>query len=417
MKHFKLLAALIIMLSVVSCSGDDDKSLSTDKQIIAFTINSIEGIIDETGKTITLTLSEGTDVTQLKPVITLPEGARVLPSSEVLIDFSNPVQYTVTAQDGTTQIYTVTVSVRHVYVVGYEYLDDNTTVAKYWKDGIVTDLSDGSQDAEANSVFISGNDVYIAGADGNSAVCWKNGAILYRLDGMFGNANSVFVSGNDIYVAGTLYNDADSWETVCWKNGVVSNLSVSDNKEVYSDATSVFVSDNDVYVSGNKGTQKYGGLFSARYWKNGELTVLGTGFDASNASSICVSGNDVYIAGSYYKDNWHAIYWKNNTAVKLTDETKQSRTYSVHVSGNDVYVAGYYDSQAVYWKNGKLVSLTDGSKWATAYSVYVAGNDVYVAGREGNDNNVDVAKYWKNGVAVELSDGTKDTEITSIVVK
>ena len=81
---------------------------------------------------------------------------------------------------------------------GYES-DGTNNVAKYWVDGQEIKLSDGTNNAKANSIFVSGSDVYIAGSD-NGAVYWKNNAEI-RLSGS--NASSIFVSGNDVYVGGS----------------------------------------------------------------------------------------------------------------------------------------------------------------------------------------------------------------------
>lgn len=50
------------------------------------------------------------DKTALTPTITIPLGATISPASGVAQDFTDPVEYTVTAQDGTTAVYTVTIS-------------------------------------------------------------------------------------------------------------------------------------------------------------------------------------------------------------------------------------------------------------------------------------------------------------------
>ena len=48
----------------------------------------------------------------LKPVILVSEGASISPASGVAQDFTNPVDYTVTAQDGSTKVWTVSVTER-----------------------------------------------------------------------------------------------------------------------------------------------------------------------------------------------------------------------------------------------------------------------------------------------------------------
>ena len=62
----------------------------------------------------------------------------------------------------------------------------------------------------------------------------------------------------------------------------------------------------------------------AKYWKDGQPTVLGAGTDGSYATSIAVSGSDVYVAGIEGNGtNDVAKYWKNGVAVDLTDGTQR----------------------------------------------------------------------------------------------
>jgi uncharacterized repeat protein (TIGR02543 family) len=75
-----------------------------------FTTPAVTGVIDNTAHTITVNVPYGTDITSLIPTIT-HTGASVSPESGVLHNFTNAVTYTVTAADGTTQDYTVTVNV------------------------------------------------------------------------------------------------------------------------------------------------------------------------------------------------------------------------------------------------------------------------------------------------------------------
>ncbi|PKN91377.1 MAG: hypothetical protein CVU44_19890 [Chloroflexi bacterium HGW-Chloroflexi-6] len=83
---------------------------STTKAISAFGFASpaATGII--TGTDIAITVPYGTDVTALTPTIT-HNGASVSPDSDITQNFTNPVTYTVTASNTTTQDYTVTVTV------------------------------------------------------------------------------------------------------------------------------------------------------------------------------------------------------------------------------------------------------------------------------------------------------------------
>lgn len=86
-------------------------ALNSAKSISSFDFNnlSIIGNVDEVAKTVTLTVPYSVDITELTPTI-LSTGVAVSPTSGVAQDFSRPVTYTITAEDGTTQDYAITVN-------------------------------------------------------------------------------------------------------------------------------------------------------------------------------------------------------------------------------------------------------------------------------------------------------------------
>ena len=124
-----------------------------------------------------------------------------------------------------TYVSSIYVSGSDVYAAGY-VLGRNTNSnligkARLWKNGNVQTLDVGDQDSSANSVAVSGNDVYVAGMGGagmQSAMLWKNG-VAQRLGGN-GEAKSVFVFGGDVYVCGEDFDGEMSRATV-WKNGTI----------------------------------------------------------------------------------------------------------------------------------------------------------------------------------------------------
>lgn len=93
------------MVEAVVHDADNEKS------ILSFRFDALDdsGVIDQIARTISFVLPAETDVTQLVPTIEVSEGATVEPASGVAQDFTNPVTYTVTALNGTTAVYTVTV--------------------------------------------------------------------------------------------------------------------------------------------------------------------------------------------------------------------------------------------------------------------------------------------------------------------
>jgi hypothetical protein len=117
-----LAAVLIIIIGMVlagcGSSGSDPvpQPKSSQKSITEFSLNSVSGTINETGKTIVLTMPYGTDVTALAATFTttgtsVKVGSTEQVSGATANNFTNPVTYTVTAADSSTQDYTVTVTV------------------------------------------------------------------------------------------------------------------------------------------------------------------------------------------------------------------------------------------------------------------------------------------------------------------
>src|SRR5664280_282449 len=90
-------------------------ALSSAKAITAFSLAGVVGTINETGKTMAVTMPFGTNVTALVATFTTT-GASVKVGSTVQIsgttanNFTSPIIYTVTATNATTQDYTVTVT-------------------------------------------------------------------------------------------------------------------------------------------------------------------------------------------------------------------------------------------------------------------------------------------------------------------
>ncbi|WP_280749308.1 DUF5018 domain-containing protein [Parabacteroides sp. PF5-9] len=116
--HYKtLFLPLLALLTLhISCSGDDkDPEIikSSEKKILKYSVIGSTGVINESDKTITIDLSSYPDITEVRPYIEISDKATISPASEDLVDFSNPVKYTVTAEDGSKQVYTATAQFFH----------------------------------------------------------------------------------------------------------------------------------------------------------------------------------------------------------------------------------------------------------------------------------------------------------------
>ena len=109
-----LLITLMSGLIITACKEEESEpDRSSAKEITTFTFGSltpaVAGTIDDND--ITVTVPSGTDVTSLSPTVVVSPEATVSPASGTAQDFTSPVTYTVTAEDGSTATYTVTVNV------------------------------------------------------------------------------------------------------------------------------------------------------------------------------------------------------------------------------------------------------------------------------------------------------------------
>lgn len=116
-------AILFAFIALVSCS-DDNESVDPTKDLIIneFSINGVQGEINNEDMTVVVTLPANSDVTSLTPEIKVPAGATVKPITGVPINFTNPVKYTI--ENGNKyNIYTVTVYVVNAQITRF-ILDD-----------------------------------------------------------------------------------------------------------------------------------------------------------------------------------------------------------------------------------------------------------------------------------------------------
>ncbi len=118
-------------VTLIANAVTDDPS---QKSITSFKILG-GGTVDEGAKTVAVTVPFSTNLTTLVPTIGVSPLATVSPLSGIPYDFTNPVVYTVTANDSSTQAYTVTV------VKSAASSEKAITSFKILGDGIVNEVS------------------------------------------------------------------------------------------------------------------------------------------------------------------------------------------------------------------------------------------------------------------------------------
>jgi hypothetical protein len=267
-------------------------------------------------------------------------------------------------------------------------------------------LFDLTQDANDPDVYVAG---FYWGSGANRACYWKNGArtMLEDAGAIDSHAQSVVVSGKDVYIAG--FHDS----TACyWKNGVLHDL------EANSYAWAIQVFDGKVYVAGESNGQPC-------YWVDGVKTTLGGGFTTARAQSIQVVPGQVYVGGNF--NSQQACVWSNGSFNALPGALGSAVLgISGTATAGDWRAVGYYDQFAPYevtkatsWVFPTKTDLPDAPMYSAATGIVLADGSYYISGNFNDGGTLAVpitrAAYWKDGVRTSLPGGTS-SNATSIAV-
>ena len=134
-----LLLFLVGTLGFTSCIKDEP--LNPEADILSFSLPQNVMLSDplfnrgEGATEVFISISKGEDVSSLIPEITITEGATIVPAIGTAQDFSSPVTYTVTSQDGKQQrLYKVTLNSYMFYQTDFDNWDiytNNAGTARY----------------------------------------------------------------------------------------------------------------------------------------------------------------------------------------------------------------------------------------------------------------------------------------------
>jgi hypothetical protein len=229
-----------------------------------------------------------------------------------------------------------------------------------YKNGVAIYTIPFSNNFSPNCLAVSGSDVYLAGtgdptSSGYKIKLWKNGTLTDITNGsLTARAYDMQVVGTDVYIAGYEVNPSVFYyQAKYWKNGTPVVLSAGTSQETTGELHRILVKGIDVYCSGMID-------YRPTQWKNGTATQLNPNY--GTCYGIAVAGSDIYAAGTVQNSGgrYHAAYWKNGTQVTLSDSTSApngASVFGIGTDGTDVYVIGSVSAtggsyKGVYWKNG-----------------------------------------------------------------
>jgi len=373
-----LLAALLF--TALSCKKNNPKS--PDKFITSFVFTAADnpglgkdftGVIK--ADSIVVALPKSANPASLVPTISFI-GARMTPASGQTQNFSVPVTYIVTAQDGSTAAYTVSVRTlsSSSAILSFQFRPadnpglDTTVIGVITGDTIVVPLN-SAYPVNGLVPYITYNGVSISPA-GGSPMDFSHPALftVYAEDGTH-HTYTVFVSMNQlVYVGsddGNVYAIDAASGALHWKyttgGGIRSSATV--------DHGVLYVGSSDGYfyaLNAGDGSLK---------WKHGFYNAIG--------SSPTVSGAIVYVNASGYTNALDTatgnIIWQTQASTYATDDASPT------VAGGLVFTSaagGSFSNGALNASNGALQwSISDG----VAYSnpavvngiVYTADGEVY----------------------------------------
>jgi hypothetical protein len=343
---------LIISLFTIACSKDDDNSEvppTPTVHTVGFTIGSSSFQSNYWKNNILVsTLFDPTANTNVNQILinngnVYTTGDRQVSGNSVACYAKNGVTTDLTNGSFLAKSNCIYVDNNIVYTAGYERNSSGKTVAKYWVNGVATPITNGVYDASVLSIYVSGSDIYCAGYEDNSAgvsiaKIWRNTTLLHTLGNgvKFSSCESITVKEGVLYSCGYQINSSDKFVAIMWKGNVALNITSGSQNAV---ARSITTNNNKVYTSFDE-TTGTSTSSTAKYYTydigldSGNTTLLPSPLSTSKviASSIFIHNNDVYVAGNVDDgsfDTYNGIYWKNGIPFRLNTPRTSFRSIFV----------------------------------------------------------------------------------------
>lgn len=336
--HLLYSTVLIFVFSFYSCSKSPE--LNSWKDIKLFQLLKTDGSpfdpseisIRYTKDSILITVPYNTNLNPLTPLFNIT-GLSVSPASGVPQNFESPVNYTVTAEDKSTAIYTVTITRQKAPGIVYFGCDDNYFYALNAATGkLVWKFQGGGSFVYSSPTYANGT-IYVGGVDNNVyAFNANNGNVIWQKkiattgiesDALF-HDGTIYVGTNDDY----LYALNASNGEIKWSFLTGGNVSASPT--IWNGTVYFGSSDGKLYaLDANTGSQKWHYQTGAMINQSGPALVNGV---------IYVGSRDGYL---------YAINALTAQLVwKFSGDGVSFEQSSPTVSGGIVYIGSWYNVPA-----------------------------------------------------------------------
>jgi len=299
---------------------------------------SVNGTIN--GTNISVRVPNIVNLTMLTPTI-VHNGKSISPASGVAQDFTNPIQYTVTAEDNTIQSYIVTVTVTNTgLAAAFTWINNNAGSNRTYT--IVAKANESIAPVTIDPWYSNVNIILSGGTAEKIIGLISNGSL-------FTVSYGTLTLENNITLQGSSSNDAslvrlNSYGTLVMKTGSkIQNNTVTINNDdafgggVYVDSGETFtmnggtISDNTAESSSVLSTSyTYGGGVAA--WDSSTLAMKGGTISGNIVKSADNRlGGGVYIRSDKFTKTGGTIYGSNASPTTLQNTAKDTN------SGHAVY--------------------------------------------------------------------------------
>lgn len=327
---------------------------TTGKDILTFKFEGLSpkvtGTVNSANHTVALTVPYSTILTTLVPTITLSPNSTVSPLSGVANDFTNPATYTVTAQDGSTQAWIVTV----------------TKAAPSSEKEIYSFKFEGLTPAVSGTILSAKDSIKLVVPQGTNVTALVPTIVLSTyatVSPLSGVANNF--STPQAYTVTAQDGSTRAWKVEVKFGTLETVLFFEDfeNKKVIPSTFKLIKNDTYTMAAGEE------------RWKDSTFVI-------STTSRKELLGTQVAMASTYCSDmplTGHADRWMILPSIALGDNSILSwQAMSTTSSGNypddyDVIIApagaqGVQPTVAYFQENGNILKEVDPEKWSAYVS-------------------------------------------------